>query len=516
MKKSTKLGLGGLTLLLGSVVLSGCTASFCSNIDKAHMLYCYDYGVSEFTDEDKSSDSEWELLDLSAIDSSIVVTNNIYVRTSFDDAYGINATNKAALKESKSKPVLSIPTINYWAEMDKVLLVHAIKEANFDVSTLTAEKITRGWDKGFEEKDKGLLDEYGYLKFYDSNPENNKTKLWANWVAYDQEIRSNGNVSIDECPTSDYITLYKSTMNSYITNNRSCLSTKTGDYGSYGPHGSPAEISGKKWDQAFAKTNFLWLEGILVYPLGAFTDALAGGMLKGGVGSGWAQLLAILIITVVVRSIMLLVTWKQSSNSAKMNELQPQIAKIQAKYPNANTNNYEKQRQAQEMADLYRKNKINPLGTILIMFIQFPVFLCVWAALQGSAILSSGSLFGLDFSASISSMLFSASGWKTGGAVTALILFILMAASQVVSMLLPQWIQKAKAKNITKLGKNPAKQQQDSKMKWFTYIMCGMIIIMGFSLASGMGVYWFVGALFSIGQTLIMNKVSAAKSKKRK
>ena len=49
MKRSTKLGLGGALLLLGTVVLSGCTASFCSVTDKAHMLYAFDYGVTEYT-----------------------------------------------------------------------------------------------------------------------------------------------------------------------------------------------------------------------------------------------------------------------------------------------------------------------------------------------------------------------------------------------------------------------------------------------------------------------------------
>ena len=173
---------------------------------------------------------------------------------------------------------------------------------------------------------------------------------------------------------------------------------------------------------------------------------------------------------------------------------------------------------AQETADLYKKNKINPLTSILVMFIQFPVFICVWAALQGSSILSSGSLFGLNFVTATNAVLFDAAQWNIaggGGALTALILFLLMAAAQIVSMRLPQWIQKSKAKNVAKLGNNPAKKSQDNKMKWFTYIMCAMIIFMGFSLASGMVIYWFVGALFSIAQTLIMNYANSKKSKKK-
>ena len=58
-------------------------------------------------------------------------------------------------------------------------------------------------------------------------------------------------------------------------------------------------------------------------------------------------------------------------------------------------------------------------------------------------------------------------------------------------------------------------QQQMNNMKMFTYIMMAMIIFMGFTLVSAMGVYWFVGALFSICQTLIVDRITTARAKKK-
>ena len=95
----------------------------------------------------------------------------------------------------------------------------------------------------------------------------------------------------------------------------------------------------------------------------------------------------------------------------------------------------------------------------------------------------------------------------------ALFLFLFMAGAQTISMLLPQWMQKARAKKVARTGKNPAQQQQNNRMKWFTYIMLAMIIFMGFSLVSAMGVYWLVGALISVGQTLITQHITAKKQK---
>ena len=50
MKKRVKLGLGALALFGGAMVLTGCTNSFCSKEDKAHILYAFDFGVSEYHD----------------------------------------------------------------------------------------------------------------------------------------------------------------------------------------------------------------------------------------------------------------------------------------------------------------------------------------------------------------------------------------------------------------------------------------------------------------------------------
>ena len=50
MKRKAKLTLGGIALLLGTVALSGCTASFCTVTDKAHILYAFDYGVTDYVE----------------------------------------------------------------------------------------------------------------------------------------------------------------------------------------------------------------------------------------------------------------------------------------------------------------------------------------------------------------------------------------------------------------------------------------------------------------------------------
>ena len=523
MKRKAKLILGGFSLLLGAVVLSSCTASFCSITDKAHMLYAYDYGVTDYRAEGADTQAQ------AYVNGTLITLNNVkYKGFSTDDTearaqiYEYCSTYKS-IDESANTNGVKLPTIKFLTTLDSVVLGHAIEAAYTNetlktrwsltsidnaASELTTDAIVRDY-QSTNPDEKGILDVYGYLKYDDSV--NEKAVLWTNYDKYVDEVK--GYIGIDEVPSSDYLVLcYKSSLNSSIANARSCLTINTGDYGAYGPRNSAVEIEAKKWTDWKGLFEFL-----LVWPIGALLDVLTKGFFGAGVGNGWAQLLSILVVTFLIRGLMMVFTIKQSSASAKMNQLQPEIQKIQAKYPNANTNQYDKQRMAQEMQKLYKKHKINPLSSLLVMIVQFPVFICVWGAMQGNAYLSSGALFNvLRFTESISSTLFQKVAWSTGAAEVALGLFLLMSGAQAVAMLLPQWIQKKKAKGAVKLGKNPAQDQNANRMKWFTYIMLAMIIFMGFSLASGMGVYWLFGAIFSIVQTLIMQSITAKKARQEK
>jgi len=518
MKKSLKIGLSGLALAAGVFILTSCTASFCSVTDKSHILYLFDYGVTSYSAQ---STAESEALTITV--NGEEYTTNLFLTASFDEvnAKYINKINKAA-----EEAYIRVPSLNYFKGFDQVVLNHAFKEArdNGELASFGIDINDSGKSISFADEgsllcpaseyddysnNKGILDKYGYLKYEDSL--NNKKVLWTNWNTYNQEVRDSS-ISIDEVATNDYITFYKTKMNSYISSYRSCLAITSGDYGTYGVHSLPAEIEAKPWTQWKGLLEFLF-----VWPIAALIDFLAVSF--AAMGSGWSQIISILIVTVIVRALMLFVTFKQQKSTTVMTQLQPEVAKIQSKYPNANTNKMEKQRLSEETARLYKKHKINPLTSILVMLIQFPVFICVWGAMQSAAILSSGEFLGLRLSDSISATMFNAASWTPAGGMgglTATILFVLMAIAQAIAMLLPRWLQKKKGKNIAKLGRNPSQANTDNKMKWFTYIMLAMIIFMGFSLASGMGVYWLFGAMFSIVQSLVTQAITDRKAKKRR
>ena len=511
MKKGTKIGLSLGALLIGGLLLSGCTSTFCSTVDKAHILYAFDHGVCEYYDSQEDAVANAKQNGAEGYVGQVTGTN-VWYNASLNYCGSLKKIYNNAISQYSMAP-----TIRYYVAFDEVLLDHAIEayalDTGADVATLKTE-LNASKIGGVREKE-GYLYDYGYLKFYGPSEDSNEKaikeskKLYVNWNAYNNEVRLVKNVPVDECPTADYSSYYQSQLKSMTNSYRACLTPTGGTYGKYGAEELEVEIQQKNfgWAWNWKAGQGGLLSGLIVWPIGALIDVLARSFM--GAGNGWAQLLAILVVTFIVRSLMLLATFKQTTASSKMQELQPEIAKIQAKYPNSNTNNYERQRMAAEQQALYKKHKINPFTSIIVMIVQFPVFICVWGAMQGTAILSSGSILGLNLSTSISSVLTTWSNWSNpaSGVWTALTLFLLMSGAQTVAMLLPQWLQKAKKKKLVKLGRNPAQKENDNKMKWFTYIMLAMIIFMGFSLVSALGVYWLVGALFSIAQTLITHAI---------
>lgn len=78
---------------------------------------------------------------------------------------------------------------------------------------------------------------------------------------------------------------------------------------------------------------------------------------------------SIILITIIVRTIMYPLTKAQFTSVVKMRSLQPKIQEIRDRVGN------NKQKMSQEIMNLYKSEKVNPLGGCLPLIIQMPIFL---------------------------------------------------------------------------------------------------------------------------------------------
>ena len=98
--------------------------------------------------------------------------------------------------------------------------------------------------------------------------------------------------------------------------------------------------------------------------------------------------LAIIVLTFIVRGAMYPLTRAQYTSMAKMRMLQPKLTAMRERIGD------DRQRMSQEMMELYKKEKVNPLGGCLPLVLQMPIFIALYWALMESVELRHSPFFG--------------------------------------------------------------------------------------------------------------------------
>ena len=88
---------------------------------------------------------------------------------------------------------------------------------------------------------------------------------------------------------------------------------------------------------------------------------------------GWS----IVLLTILIKAAFFKLTEAQYKSTARMRKLQPRIAQLKERYGE------DRQRMSQAMMELYKKEKVNPLGGCLPILVQIPIFIALyWVLLE--------------------------------------------------------------------------------------------------------------------------------------
>ncbi|OIQ47777.1 MAG: membrane protein insertase YidC [Gammaproteobacteria bacterium MedPE] len=112
---------------------------------------------------------------------------------------------------------------------------------------------------------------------------------------------------------------------------------------------------------------FLWWMALPLHWLLTFFYGLVGN---------WG--FAIVLLTFTVRGLMYPLTKKQYTSMAKMRKLAPKMAALKERYGD------DRQKMGQATMEMYKKEKVNPLGGCLPLLLQMPIFLGLFWMLQES------------------------------------------------------------------------------------------------------------------------------------
>ena len=238
-----------------------------------------------------------------------------------------------------------------------------------------------------------------------------------------------------------------------------------------------------------------WFNALFVWPLSWVLNKLAPVITVGG---------AIAIVTAVVNGLLAVFTLKSQMGMQRMQMLQPELNKIQRKYEGRD-DQASKMRMAQEQQQLMKKYDVNPGSMMLVQFIQLPIIMAMFMAIQRAEAVVNGTFLGMNLQVKPSE----AFGLLFKGDFSGLpyiILFLLMAVTQVVLVLLPMYFQKKKAAaEAAKHHRKPEPTNNQNVMMQMYMIV--MVLAFGLMWQSGMSLFWFIRNIVDIIKTIIVQNI---------
>jgi len=219
-----------------------------------------------------------------------------------------------------------------------------------------------------------------------------------------------------------------------------------------------------------------------------FIDVLPGG----DVG------LAIVCTVIFIKIVILPLSIKVTKMQAVMRELDPRIKKMKKEIT-------DKQEQARAMMDLYKEAKINPLSSVFLMFVQFPIIISLYLAVANGA--------GFPFPDINIELLYSFVPRPETVSMMMFGFFDITLKSIPLALLagITQYIHI----NLSMPKMEPKKEDEEPSMKedfarsmqmQMRYVMPVIIVVVAYTLSAAIALYFTISNLMAIAQEFVVKR----------
>lgn len=192
---------------------------------------------------------------------------------------------------------------------------------------------------------------------------------------------------------------------------------------------------------------------------------------------GLSIVLMTFILRLAIMPLMMNQTKKQMVMKEKMAVLQPELTALKEKYKNDVSTDAKKQQQV-EMMQLYQKHQFNPLNMgCLPMLLQWPITLAFYYAIRRTPEIAAHDFL-----------------WFSLGK-TDMILPLIAAAVYYVQFRVSQSVSAQ------------VQQNQNNQMAFIGLLSPIMMGVLSFQMPAALPLYWAVGGIFIILQTILLNKM---------
>jgi YidC/Oxa1 family membrane protein insertase len=192
---------------------------------------------------------------------------------------------------------------------------------------------------------------------------------------------------------------------------------------------------------------------------------------------------AIILFTIIVRIILLPLNIKQTRSQVRMQEVQPEVKKLQEKYKN------DPQKSQQEMMKLYKEKGVNPMGGCLPLIVQLPILWALFYVFR--------SIQPIDPA--------------TGQTVTVSFLWItnLFNYDQLFILPILSGLTTYLSSKMIAPVADSAQAKQTSTMNIGMSIF---MVFMAWKFTAALVLYWVANNLIQMGQTVLMRKLDSKKA----
>ena len=254
--------------------------------------------------------------------------------------------------------------------------------------------------------------------------------------------------------------------------------------------------------------------------------------------------IAIVVLTLLIRLVLLPLYYKQMKSTAKTQKLQPKIKELQKRYKN------DKDKLSQEQMKLYKEEGVNPMGGCLPTLIQLPILFGLIAvfreplkfmygysaemieaavaklpeAMHGTyqQVYAVVTEKGLNMNFLGFWDLSQVPRWNPAGImenpkvfIPLLLIPILSAITTYISMKMSNNAMFGKKDKNAPKGQKSEADAMGGANNMMAYMFPLLSLWLGFSVPASLGLYWFIGYIFQIGQQIVIQKIMEKKEKEK-
>ena len=205
---------------------------------------------------------------------------------------------------------------------------------------------------------------------------------------------------------------------------------------------------------------------------------------------------AIVILTIVIKTVLFPLYHKSIKGQQIMKKLQPEIKKLQEKYKD------DRNELGKKTLELYREHKINPFISILLIFIQLPILIGLYFVFSKGLTANPEHLYSfVTFPESINTFIF--------GFIDSAKPFIPFAILAGLTQAIQARVSFPKEDIVEKKDKKEVSFQDEfakSMRIQMLYILPAFITVISLGFPSAITLYWIVSNIYGIGQELFVRK----------